>query len=200
MQQAIRQANIRRNTAETQITCTLTIEGEGRCEIETGCGFLNHMLELFAKHGRFNLVLHAKGDTDVDDHHTVEDTGIVMGRAFSQALGNRAGIVRYGSFLLPMDEALVQTALDVSGRGYVACGLCFATEKIGGFDTQLVQEFMLAFARELGLTLHLVQLAGQNSHHIAEAAFKGLGRALAQAVAINPQAPGEIPSSKGTLL
>lgn len=196
----MRTASLERNTAETQITCHLTLDGTDENQIETGCGFLNHMLQLFARHGRFSLALTCKGDTDVDYHHTAEDVGIVLGRAFSQALGNRAGILRYGSFTLPMDEALVLASLDISGRGYLAYGLTFSTEKIGDFDTQLVQEFFAAFARELGLTLHLVQLAGTNSHHIAEAAFKGVARALAIATGIDAQNPDAIPSTKGTIL
>ncbi|MFV0412906.1 MAG: imidazoleglycerol-phosphate dehydratase HisB [Oscillospiraceae bacterium] len=196
----MRTATLQRETAETAISCTLVLEGTGKHSISTGCGFLDHMLQLFARHGNFDITLACKGDTEVDYHHTVEDVGIVLGRAFSQALGNRAGILRYGSFLLPMDEALVMTALDISGRAYLGFGLAFATEKIGDFDTQLVQEFFTAFARELGATLHFKQFDGSNSHHIAEAAFKGCARALAGAVAINAAAPNEIPSTKGTIL
>lgn len=196
----MRTANLERNTTETQITCALALDGGGTAQISTGCGFLNHMLELFARHGRFSVTLACKGDIQVDYHHTTEDVGIALGRAFNAALGNRAGIMRYGSFTLPMDEALIMATLDVSGRSYLAFGLNFLTEKIGDFDTELVREFFEAFVREAGITLHLVQMAGVNSHHIAEAAFKATARALAQATAINAQNPTEIPSTKGTIL
>lgn len=196
----MRTAECKRTTAETDIACTLQVDGSGKAEIETGCGFLNHMLQLFARHGRFDITLACKGDTQVDYHHTTEDVAIVLGRLFSQALQNRVGIQRYGSFLLPMDEALVMVALDISGRAYLAFGLDFPTQKIGDFDSELVAEFFAAFARELGLTLHIRQLAGANSHHIAEAAFKGVARAFALAVSVNPNAPDEIPSTKGTIL
>lgn len=201
MEICMRIANLERNTTETQITCALALDdGGGKTQISTGCGFLNHMLELFARHGRFSLTLACKGDVQVDYHHTTEDVGIALGRAFNAALGNRAGIMRYGSFTLPMDEALVMATLDVSGRSHLAFGLNFLTEKIGDFDTELVREFFEAFVREAGVTLHLVQMAGANSHHIAEAAFKATARALAQATAINAQNPTEIPSTKGTIL
>ncbi|OJG26107.1 hypothetical protein RR47_GL000905 [Enterococcus columbae DSM 7374 = ATCC 51263] len=159
------------------------------------------MLTLFAKHGRFDLRISCDGDIQVDAHHTVEDVAIVLGRAFSQGLGNRKGITRYGSMLLPMDEALVMSAIDISGRAMAVVELHIPSEKIGTqFDTELVEEFFIAFARELGATIHLHQIAGKNSHHIVEATFKGLARALSQAVAINPAAPEEIPSTKGTIL
>lgn len=196
----MRIAEINRTTGETGIHIQIDLDGTGQYAVDTPCGFLTHMLELFARHGRFNLTLKATGDTHVDDHHLVEDTGILLGRAISQALGERRGICRYGSFLLPMDEALVQVAVDISGRAYLAYGLAIPTEKIGSFDSQLVQEFFTAFTRELGATLHLRQLAGVNSHHIAEAAFKGTARALAGAVRINADAADEIPSTKGTIL
>lgn len=196
----MRIARLQRTTAETDISCVLEIDGSGLYTVDTGCGFLNHMLELFARHGRFDLQLNCKGDVQVDYHHSVEDVGIVLGRAFSQALGDRTGINRYSSFTLPMDEALVFAALDISGRGLLCYGLEIPTEKIGDFDTQLVEEFFAAFARELGASIHLRQLAGRNSHHIAEAAFKGFARALAEAVDIDDAAPDEIPSTKGTIL
>ncbi|MFV0351535.1 MAG: imidazoleglycerol-phosphate dehydratase HisB [Oscillospiraceae bacterium] len=196
----MRKSEVKRNTTETQISCTLQLDGTGENQINTGCGFLNHMLELFARHGRFDLVLTCKGDTQVDDHHTVEDVGIALGTAFAKALGNGAGIVRYGSMLLPMDEALVEVVLDISGRAGLYDTLAFVTEKIGSFDTQLVQEFLIAFTRTMGLTLHVRQLAGTNSHHIAEACFKGLARALAAAVAVDEKLGGAIPSTKGVLL
>lgn len=196
----MRLARIQRNTSETEISCTLQIDGEGVYIIETGCGFLDHMLELFARHGRFDISLTCRGDVQVDFHHTVEDVAIVLGRAFSQALEDRAGICRYGSMLLPMDEALVLSVVDISGRGMLVEDLRFPTEKVGDFDTQLVKEFFIAFTRELGMALHLRQLAGENSHHIAEAVFKGTARSLAAATEIDETAPDQIPSSKGTIL
>ena len=196
----MRSATLERKTNETQIECSLLLDGQGKADIKTGCGFLDHMLELFTRHGRFDIKLSCKGDTHVDYHHTAEDIGIVLGRAFAQALGNCAGIVRYGSMMLPMDEALVLVALDISGRGGLYYGLNIPTEKIGDFDSQLVQEFFAAFVRGLNCTLHIKQLDGLNSHHIAEGAFKGAARALAAAVAINPKAADEIPSTKGTIL
>lgn len=197
----MRKAKITRNTAETNIQLSLAIDGKGDSQIQTGVGFLDHMLTLFAKHGRFDLRISCEGDIQVDAHHTVEDVAIVLGRAFSQGLGNRKGIIRYGSMLLPMDEALVMSAIDISGRAMAVVELHIPSEKIGTqFDTELVEEFFIAFARELGATIHLHQIAGKNSHHIVEATFKGLARALSQAVAINPAAPEEIPSTKGTIL
>lgn len=196
----MRLSRIQRETTETAIRCTLEIDGSGLHEIDTGCGFLNHMLELFSRHGRFDLKLNCRGDVHVDYHHTVEDCAIVLGRAFSEALGDRMGINRYGSFLLPMDEALVQAAVDISGRAMFCPVLQFSCEKIGDFDVELVGEFFVAFARELGATIHLQQLAGTNGHHIAEAAFKGFARALDAATDIDQAAPDEIPSTKGTIL
>lgn len=196
----MRQSTIQRDTTETQIELTLKLDGAGRCECATGAGFLDHMLALFARHGRFDLNVRCKGDTQVDLHHTVEDIGIVLGRAFADALGDMRGIARYGSFLLPMDEALVQAAVDVSGRAYLAYKLSPPAQKVGDFDTELAQEFFQGFVRALGATVHLTQLAGENSHHILEAAFKSFARALAQAVAIDPAAGGAIPSTKGTIV
>ena len=195
----MRTAEIARKTAETDITLSLNLDGTGRGEIATGCGFLDHMLTLFARHGRFDLTVHCQGDTWVDDHHTVEDVGICLGAAFAKALGNLGGVNRYGSTILPMDEALILTAVDLSGRGMLCCELDLPTEKVGTFDTQLAEEFFLAFTRRCQCTLHIRQLAGKNSHHIIEGAFKSLGRSLRQAVAIDPALNGEIPSTKGVL-
>ena len=195
----MRTAEIARKTAETDITLSLNLDGTGRGEIATGCGFLDHMLTLFARHGRFDLTVHCQGDTFVDDHHTVEDVGICLGDAFAKALGNLGGVNRYGSTILPMDEALLLTAVDLSGRGMLCCELDLPTEKVGTFDTQLAEEFFLAFTRRCQCTLHIRQLAGKNSHHIIEGAFKSLGRALRQAAAIDPALGGEIPSTKGVL-
>ena len=195
----MRTAAITRTTAETDITLYLTLEGSGSSAVDTGCGFLDHMLTLFARHGRFDLELSCKGDTYVDDHHSVEDIGIVLGQAFAQALGDKAGICRYGSILLPMDEALVLCAVDLSGRAMLRYDLNIPTQKVGTFDTELVKEFFWAFVRSAGVTLHLKELDGENSHHIIEAAFKAFGRGLAQAVRQDPEHPGEIPSTKGVL-
>ena len=195
----MRTAEIARKTAETDITLSLNLDGTGRGEIATGCGFLDHMLTLFARHGRFDMTVHCQGDTFVDDHHTVEDVGICLGDAFAKALGNLGGVNRYGSTILPMDEALLLTAVDLSGRGMLCCELDLPTEKVGTFDTQLAEEFFLAFTRRCQCTLHIRQLAGKNSHHIIEGAFKSLGRSLRQAVAIDPALNGEIPSTKGVL-
>ncbi|MEE3362225.1 MAG: imidazoleglycerol-phosphate dehydratase HisB [Anaerovoracaceae bacterium] len=195
----MRKSEIKRKTAETEIELTLCLDGRGTYDIDTGVGFLDHMLELFARHGRFDLAVKCAGDTDVDFHHSVEDIGIVLGQAFKEALGDKKGIRRYGSMLLPMDEALVQVALDISGRACLNFSADIPTQKVGSFDTELVEEFMTAFSRELGLTLHIVQMAGVNSHHIIEAMFKGLARALAQAVSIDERFAGEIPSTKGVL-
>ena len=195
----MRTAEIARKTAETDITLSLNLDGTGRGEIATGCGFLDHMLTLFARHGRFDLTVHCQGDTFVDDHHTVEDVGICLGDAFAKALGNLGGVNRYGSTILPMDEALILTAVDLSGRGMLCCELDLPTEKVGTFDTQLAEEFFLAFTRRCQCTLHIRQLAGKNSHHIIEGAFKSLGRSLRQAAAIDPALNGEIPSTKGVL-
>ena len=195
----MRTANISRKTGETDITLSLNLDGTGRGDIATGCGFLDHMLTLFARHGRFDLTVHCQGDTFVDDHHTVEDVGICLGDAFAKALGNLGGVNRYGSTILPMDEALILTAVDLSGRGMLCCELDLPTEKVGTFDTQLAEEFFLAFTRRCQCTLHIRQLAGKNSHHIIEGAFKSLGRSLRQAAAIDPALNGEIPSTKGVL-
>ena len=195
----MRTSEITRRTAETDIRLTLDIDGTGKSDIDIGCGFLNHMLTLFAKHGRFDLSVKCLGDTDVDDHHTVEDIGICLGMAFAEALGDMGGIVRYGSAILPMDEALIMTAVDISGRCHLGYALDIPTQKIGAFDTELVQEFWLGFVRKANFTLHLRQLAGVNSHHIVEGAFKSAARSLRTACAIDPALNGEIPSTKGML-
>lgn len=195
-----RTANITRATAETEISLTLTLDGTGRFAVETGCGFLNHMLELFARHGRFDIELACRGDVQVDYHHTVEDVAIVLGRAFSDALGTRAGICRYGSCTLPMDEALILAAVDISGRPALGYALAIQAQKVGDFDTELVKEFLLGFVRSLGASVHVRQLAGENSHHIIESMFKALARALREAVTIDAQFASEIPSTKGTIL
>ncbi len=196
----MRTASSARSTDETSISLTLNLDGSGIYDVDTGCGFLNHMLELFARHGRFDLTLSCRGDVQVDYHHTVEDVAIVLGRAFSEALGDRAGINRYGSLALPMDEALLLVAVDICGRASVGYALEIPTEKVGDFDTELVQEFLLGFARALGASLHVRQLAGTNSHHIIEGMFKALGRALKEAVAVDKKYALEIPSTKGTIL
>lgn len=195
----MRTAKLRRTTGETDVAVVLDLDGTGKSEISTGCGFLDHMLTLFARHGRFDLTVQAKGDTWVDDHHTVEDVGITLGDAFARALGEKRGVTRYGSTILPMDEALILTAADLSGRGLLCYDLAIPTEKVGTFDTQLAGEFFAAFARRADLTLHVKQLAGANSHHIIEGAFKSLARSLRTAVAIDPAAAGEVPSTKGVL-
>lgn len=195
----MREAELSRATAETNITLTLNLDGTGRSEIDTGCGFLDHMLTLFARHGRFDLTVTCKGDTWVDDHHTVEDTGICLGDAFARALGDRRGIVRYGSCTLPMDEALILTAVDLSGRGMLYWDMHIPTPKVGSFDTELAEEFFIALARRGDMTIHIRQLAGSNSHHIIEGAFKGLARSLSAAAAIDSRFPLEIPSTKGVL-
>ncbi len=195
----MRTAEIVRTTAETDIRLTLNLDGTGNSTINTGCGFLDHMLTLFARHGRFDLTVTCRGDTAVDDHHTVEDIGICLGSAFRQALGEKRGIIRYGSMTLPMDEALILTAVDLSGRGMLCYGLSIPSEKVGTFDTELVEEFWLAFVREAGATIHIQQLAGKNSHHIIEGTFKSMARSLSQAIAIDPRFSQEIPSTKGVL-
>ena len=195
----MRKAQIRRETAETKIELDLNLDGRGETEISTGVGFLDHMLTLFGRHGGFDLRAKCVGDTQVDDHHSVEDVGICLGMAFDRALGDRRGIRRYGSMLLPMDEALALVAVDISGRAMLRLDAQFPTEKIGAFDTQLVGEFLTAFARLAGVTLHVRMLDGENSPHIAEAVFKALARALSQACAIDPARAGEIPSTKGVL-
>ena len=195
----MREATISRATRETDISLSLNLDGTGKADIHTGCGFLDHMLELLTFHGSFDLTVTCKGDTHVDDHHTVEDIGIALGQAFFSALGEKKGIVRYGSFLLPMDETLMLCAVDLSGRDYLGYQVDIPTQKVGTFDTELVKEFMLGFVRQLRATLHFKQMAGENSHHIIEAMFKGLGRALKEAVAIDPKRIGQAASSKGTL-
>ena len=195
----MRTAELSRNTAETQIKLQLNLDGSGSSTIRSGCGFLDHMVTLFAKHGRFDLTVTCQGDTQVDDHHTVEDIGICLGTAFAEAIGDKRGIIRYGSITLPMDEALILSAVDLSGRSYLAYGLEIPMQKVGSFDTELVEEFWLAFTRCANLTLHIQQLAGKNSHHIIEGAFKSVARSLRQAVAIDPDFANEIPSTKGVL-
>ncbi len=190
-----RQATIARKTAETDIALTLSLDG-GAVEINSGVGFLDHMLTLFARHGGFGLTLTCAGDVQVDDHHSVEDIGICLGKAFDEALGDRRGIARYGSMLLPMDEALILCALDISGRSMLCADLGELPPKVGTFDTELVEEFLLAFTRHFPITLHLRRMAGSNTHHIIEGSFKALGRALRQAVAV---VSDEIPSTKGVL-
>ena len=195
----MRTAQIKRKTAETDIALSLNLDGSGKSDIHTGCGFLDHMLTLFARHGRFDLNLLCRGDVDVDFHHTTEDVGIVLGAAFAEALGEKRGIERYGDTVLPMDEALVLTAVDLSGRAYLGYALDMPTEKVGSFDTELVQEFWMGFVRSAACTLHIRQLSGGNSHHIIEAAFKSAARSLKKAVSINAACTGEIPSTKGVL-
>ena len=193
----MRTAEITRNTAETNISLKVNLDGTGKTEVSTGVGFLNHMLTLFAVHGKFDLEVRCVGDTDVDDHHSVEDVGICLGQAFRQALGDKRGITRYGSFLLPMDEALILVAVDISGRSSLNDALEIPTEKIGSFDTELVEEFFLGFTRSCPMSLHLRKLAGTNSHHIVEGAFKAFGRAMKAAVALD--GTDKIPSTKGVL-
>lgn len=195
----MRYAEIVRNTAETKIKLTLNLDGAGNSDISTGVGFLDHMLVLFAKHGRFDLTVSCQGDTWVDDHHTTEDVGIALGQAFKQALGDKKGITRYGNMILPMDEALILTAVDLSGRGYLGYDLQIPTQKVGTFDTELVEEFWLGFVRNAEATLHIRQMAGTNSHHIMEGAFKSAGHSLRAAVAIEAAFADEIPSTKGVL-
>lgn len=195
----MRKGELKRKTAETDIELSLTLDGTGKSSIDTGCGFLDHMLTLFASHGRFDLNLSCKGDTNVDFHHSVEDVGICLGKAFSDAIGDCKGIKRYGNMILPMDESLVLCALDVSGRAYLNYDVSIAAEKIGDFDTELIEEFFYAFVRNSGVTLHIKRLDGRNAHHIAEAAFKAFARALRQAVEIDMQSKDEIPSTKGVL-
>jgi imidazoleglycerol-phosphate dehydratase len=193
----MRTAEINRKTAETDIMLTLNLDGTGKSQVKTGVGFLDHMLTLFAAHGKFDLEVTCQGDTYVDDHHSAEDIGICLGQAFQAALGDKRGITRYGSFLLPMDEALIQTAVDISGRSYLGYGLEIPTEKIGTFDTELVEEFWLAFVRQCPMSLHIRQLAGKNSHHIVEGCFKSVARSLKTAV--KSDGTDEIPSTKGVL-
>ena len=195
----MRKANIARKTAEKDINLTLCLDGKGKSDIQTGCGFLDHMLTLFAKHGRFDLTVSCVGDTHVDYHHTVEDVGICLGKAFAQALGDKKGIIRYGSMILPMDESVMLSAVDISGRSGFYPILNIPSPKVGDFDTELCQEFWIAFARDAGITLHIQQLAGVNSHHIIEGVFKSVARSLKAAVAIDPAFANEVPSTKGIL-
>lgn len=196
---ATRTADIKRDTAETKIKLSLCIDGKGTADIDTGCGFLDHMLTLFAKHGKFDLTVKCDGDINVDDHHSVEDIGICLGKAFSQAAGNFKGIKRYAHIILPMDETLILTAVDISGRSYLAYELENLPEKVGTFDTELAEEFMLAFVRNFPITLHIKQLAGANGHHILEGMFKAIARTLGEALSIDEKNPDEIPSTKGVL-
>ena len=195
----MRTATINRETAETKIKLSIDLDGAGTAQIDSGCGFLDHMLTLFAKHGRFDIILSCEGDTYVDDHHTVEDIGISLGKAFKEALGDKRGVCRYGNMILPMDEALIMSAVDLSGRGLLNFGLTIPTEKVGTFDTELVEEFWLGFVRLAELTLHIKQLDGNNSHHIIEGAFKSVARSLKAAVQIDSDFANEIPSTKGVL-
>ena len=195
----MRSASIARKTAETDVQLSLTLEGSGKAEVNTGCGFLDHMLTLFACHGSFDLSVFCKGDHYVDDHHSVEDVGIALGKAFSEALGEKKGVRRYGDVTLPMDEALILCAVDLSGRSYLRWGLTVPAEKIGTFDTELAEEFFWGFVRNADLTLHFHQFSGSNSHHIIEGAFKAFARAMKTAVSIDPGSPDAIPSTKGAL-
>lgn len=194
-----RTAEINRNTAETQISLKLNLDGSGKFEIDTGCGFLDHMLVLFARHGRFDLNITCNGDTYVDYHHTVEDIGIALGTAFAEALGDMRGITRYGNIILPMDETLMLCAVDISGRDYLNFDVAMPAQKVGDMDTELVKEFFLGFVRKAQVTLHFKELAGENTHHIIEAMFKAFGRTMAMAVKIDETYKNEIPSTKGVL-
>ena len=196
----MRSAEIKRKTSETDIELKLNLDGTGKGTIQTGVGFMDHMLTLFARHGKFDLDVVCRGDTMVDDHHSVEDIGIVLGTAIAQAAGDKRGIRRYGSILLPMDEALVLCALDLSGRSCLRYTAQITSQKIGTFDTELVEEFFLGLSRSAGMTLHIRQMDGTNSHHIVEAMFKALGRALCEAVSVDERLGGEIPSTKGMLV
>jgi imidazoleglycerol-phosphate dehydratase len=195
----MRSASVSRRTAETDVAVSIALDGTGKAEISTGVGFLDHMLELFARHGLFDLTVKVTGDLHVDQHHTVEDTGIALGQAILEALGDKKGITRYADIHMPMDETLTRIALDISGRPFLVFNATFPTEKIGAFDTELVREFFQAFAINAGLTLHVETLYGLNSHHIAESCFKGLARTLRRAVAVDPREEGRVPSTKGTL-
>ncbi|MBQ9150606.1 MAG: imidazoleglycerol-phosphate dehydratase HisB [Clostridia bacterium] len=195
----MRTSTINRKTAETDISLTLNLDGSGVSTIDSGCGFLDHMLTLFARHGGFDLTLTCKGDTYVDDHHTVEDIGICLGKALTEALGDKRGIRRYGDRILPMDETLILSAVDISGRGGCFMDMSIPTEKVGTFDTQLCEEFFIALAQNGGLTLHIRQLAGRNSHHIIEGTFKSVARSLGEAVSIDAKNADKIPSTKGIL-
>lgn len=195
----MRTSEISRKTAETDVYIKLNLDGKGECEISTGIGFLDHMLTLLAKHGRFDLVAKCDGDIEVDGHHTTEDIGIALGQAFKEALGDKRGIKRYGSTILPMDEALILTAVDISGRPYLRYRMKIPAPMVGDFDTELLREFVIAFAFNAGITLHIRRLDGVNSHHIIEGTFKSLARTLKKAVEIDEKAKDEIPSTKGVL-
>ena len=195
----MRSAEIKRKTGETDITLKLCLDGTGASDIKTGCGFLDHMLTLFAKHSHFDLSVDCKGDTYVDYHHTVEDIGICLGMAFLEALGDKKGIVRYADKTIPMDEALVLVAVDISGRGYLGYSLDVPSYRVGDFDTELCEEFMQALVREAKITMHVRKLAGENSHHIIEGAFKAMARALSAAAAIDANFANEVPSTKGVI-
>ena len=195
----MRAGSVSRRTAETDVAVSLALDGTGKAEIATGVGFLDHMLELFARHALVDLTVTVMGDLHVDQHHTTEDAGIALGQAFAQALGDKKGIARYADVHLPMDETLSRIALDISGRPFLVFRTSFPTEKIGAFDTELVREFLQAFAMNAGITLHVETLYGENSHHVAESCFKGLARALRQAVTVDPREGGRVPSTKGTL-
>ena len=195
----MREAVINRKTAETDISLSLVLDGAGKSKIDTGVGFLDHMLTLFASHGRFDLTVVCHGDTNVDDHHSVEDIGISLGMAFREALGDKRGIHRYGDTVLPMDETLILSAVDFSGRAYLGYALDIKAEKVGTFDTELVEEFWLGFIREAACALHIRQLAGKNAHHIIEGTFKSVARSLREAVSIDETFKNEIPSTKGVL-
>jgi imidazoleglycerol-phosphate dehydratase len=194
-----RQSRQSRSTSETTIDLTLSLDGSGACDIDSGIGFLDHMLTALGRHALFDLTLRAEGDLHIDDHHTTEDIGIVLGRAVAEALGDKRGITRFGSAVVPMDEALVQAAVDISGRGFLAWRVSFAHAKVGTMDTELFEEFFRAFATNAGMTLHVVQLAGSNTHHVAEACFKSVARALRMATEADPRTAGVIPSTKGAL-
>ena len=195
----MRETLITRKTNETDITLKLAIDGNGTCEVETGCGFLDHMLTLFSRHGGFDLSIRCKGDTYVDYHHTAEDVGICLGKAFFDAMGDKRGIVRYADTTLPMDETLILSAVDVSGRGGLFAALDIPSRKVGDFDTELCEEFFIAFCRESQITLHIRQICGKNSHHIIEGVFKSVARSLAKALSIDEKNKDKIPSTKGTL-
>ena len=195
----MRIAERKRKTNETDICLSLNLDGKGVSDINSGCGFLDHMLTLFAKHARFDLTLLCKGDVEVDYHHTAEDIGIALGEAFSKALGDKKGIARYGNFLMPMDETLVMSAVDISGRSHLSYSAEVRAKKVGDFDTELVEEFFAAFVRTAKITLHILKLNGKNSHHILEAVYKSVARSLKQAVAIEEEYKDEVPSTKGVL-
>jgi imidazoleglycerol-phosphate dehydratase len=195
----MRSAAVKRDTAETKISLKLDLDGTGKAEIATGIGFLDHMLTLLARHSLIDMQITAKGDLEVDDHHTAEDVGIALGQAFRQALGDKKGVTRYADCLMPMDETLTRVAVDISGRPFLVFRTAFPTQKIGTFDSELVREWFQAFAMNAGLTLHVETLYGANSHHIAESCFKGLARVLRLAVAIDPLTKDRVPSTKGTL-